>query len=187
MTEQIKSYLKKNYDLSNYQIAQISFFFKTILSEVSKILIMGFLFHSRLPLYIFALFIMIVLRSFMGGLHFYTYLRCLSSSVIYLGLAVYVLPHLSISPCPQFILLLLSILVCTYIGPITSKYRPESCKRHFTKYKRLAIGFILLYTLILYITPGNNPYLYVGFWVIMLHSLQLIIAKIQTKGGEFAR
>lgn len=187
MIEQAKVYLKNTYELSNYQIAQIFFLFKTIFSEVSKILIMGLLFHGQLPLYIFALFVMFFLRSFMGGLHFYTYLQCLLGSALYLGLSIYVLPNISIQLYLQIILLLLSILICNRIGPLTSKYRPESCKRHFTKYKRLVITFILLYTLILYIMPRNNPYLCVGFWVIMLHSLQLIIAKIQTKGGESER
>lgn len=187
MMEQIRIYLKNTYELSNYQIAQIAFLFKTILSEVSKILIMGFLFHGQLPLYVFALFVMIVLRSLMGGLHFYTYLNCLLVSAIYLGLAIYVLPHIPIVLYLQITLLLLSILICNHIGPLTSKYRPESCKRRFTQYKRLAIAFILLYSLVLYIMPENNPYLCVGFWVIILHSLQLIIAKIQTRGGEFAR
>ncbi|MBD5492651.1 MAG: hypothetical protein HDR16_11225 [Lachnospiraceae bacterium] len=184
---QIKIYLRDTYELSNYQIAQIAFLFKTIFSEVSKILIMGFLFHGKLPLYIFALFVMIVLRSLMGGLHFYTYLKCLLASTLYLGLSIYVLPNISIALYLQVILLLLSVLICNSIGPITSIYRPEACKRHFTQYKRLVTAFILLYTLVLCVMPENNPYLCVGFWVITLHSLQLIIAKIQTKGGEPVR
>lgn len=186
MTEQVKNYLKNTYELSNYQIAQIFFLFKTVFSEVSKILIIGLLFYRQLPLYIFALFVMIFLRSFMGGLHFYTYLNCLLGSILYLWLAIYILPHFPITLYLQILLLLLSSLICNLIGPVTSKYRPESCKRHFTRYKKLAIGFILLYTLFLYIMPRNNAYLCVGFWVIMLHSLQLIIAKIQAKGGGFA-
>jgi len=187
MSEQIKTYLKNTYELSNYQIAQIFFLWKTIFSEVSKILIIGFLFHEELPLYIFALLVMLFLRSFMGGLHFYTYLNCLLGSAIYIGLAIYVLPHIPVAFYLQIFLLLLSILICNYIGPVTSKYRPESCKRHFTQYKRLTTGFIFVYTLILFIIPRNNAYFCVGFWVILLHSLQLIIAKIQMKGGEFVK
>ena len=184
MIEQVKSYLKNTYEFSNYQIAQIFYLFKTIFSEVSKVLILGFLFRGRLSLYIFALFVMIFLRSFMGGLHFYTYLNCLLGSAIYLGLAIYVLPYISTALYWQISFLLLSILICNYIGPVTSKYRSDSCRKNFIKYKRLATVFILFYTLILYIMPENNVYLCVGFWVIMLHSLQLIIAKIQKKGGE---
>lgn len=176
-----KRYLKNTYELSDYQIAQIFFLFKTIFSEVSKILIIGFLFRKQLSLYVFALFVMIFLRSFMGGIHFYTYLNCLFGSALYLGLSIYVLPHISIAFYLRIILLLLSILICNYIGPVTSKYRPKSCKKHFTRCKKLASSFIVFYTLILCIMPENNKYLCVGFWVIMLHSLQLVIAKIRKK------
>lgn len=184
MIEQVKIHLKNTYNLSNYQIAQISFLFKTILSETSKILIMGVLFREQLPLYLFALFVMIILRSFMGGLHFYTYLNCLFGSVLYLGLVIYILPLIPISLYSQMLLLLLSILICNEIGPVTSKYRPGSCKRHFTRCKRVVTVFILCYAIVMIRFSDNNPYFRVGFWVIILHSLQLIIAKLQTKGGE---
>ena len=42
--------------------------------------------------------------------------------------------------------------------------------------------FIFLYTLVLYIMPENR-YINTGFWIIILHSLQLIAAKIQKKGA----
>lgn len=38
-----------------------------------------------------------------------------------------------------------------------------------------------MYALILYIIP-ENPYLAAGVWMIILHSLQLFVAKIQKKG-----
>ncbi len=53
------------------------FLFKTLASEISKIIIMGILFHEHITLYFFALFVMIFLRTSMGGLHFYTYAGCL--------------------------------------------------------------------------------------------------------------
>ena len=73
----IKQFLKERYNLSNYQIAQIAFFFKNIFSELSKMLIMGILFHRHLKMYFFLLFLMCLLRSFSGGIHFYTYKNCL--------------------------------------------------------------------------------------------------------------
>ncbi len=179
--EQIKKHLKDTYHLSSYQVAQIFFLFKTIASEISKILIMGILFHNQIPLYLFALFIMIFLRSAMGGLHFYTYAGCLLTSTLYLWLVIYPLPHIMVPRYLQLLMLLLCILICNYIGPITSKYRPEVCKEHFGQCKKFITTFIFFYTLILYIMP-DNIYLYVGFWVIILHSLQLIVAKIRKKG-----
>ncbi len=181
--EQLKKYLKDTYHLSSYQIAQVFFLFKTIASEISKIIIMGILFHNQLTLYLIALFIMLFVRSAMGGLHFYTYAGCLLASTLYLGLAIYILPQITVVKYLQMTALLLCILICNHIGPIISKYRPEACKEHFSQCKRFITIFILLYALVLYIMP-ENKYLYVGFWVIILHSLQLIVAKIRKKGAQ---
>lgn len=178
-----KKYLRDTYNLSSYQVAQIIFLFKTIASEISKILIMGILFHSRFDFYIFALFVMLFLRCNMGGLHFYTYAGCLATSALYLWLAIYVMPLISIPTYLQLSLLLLSILICDRIGPIISKYRPDVCKEHFSQCKKFVTIFIFIYALILYIIPDSD-YLYVGFWVIILHSLQLVIAKIRQKGEQ---
>lgn len=178
-----KRYLKDTYNLSSYQVAQIFFLFKTLASEISKIIIMGILFHDHFTLYLFALFVMISLRSSMGGLHFYTYAGCLATSILYLWLAVYMLPYIPAPTYLQLSLLLLSILICNHIGPIISKYRPDVCKERFSQCKKFVTIFIFLYALILYIIPEND-YLSVGFWVIILHSLQLMIAKIRQKGGR---
>ncbi len=177
----IKEYLKNTYHLSNYQIAQITFLFKTIISELSKILIMGILFHEKLSFYLFALFIMISIRSAMGGLHFYTYFSCLVTSILYLWLSIYILPQITLVKYLQLALLLACILICNKIGPITSKYRPDSCRQYFERCKKFITVFIFIYALILFIMP-ENQYLYIGFWVIILHSLQLIAAKIRKKG-----
>ena len=69
----IKNYLREKHQISNYQIAQIEFLFKTIFSEFSKIMIIGLLFHNQLEAYLFALCIMLFMRCSTGGLHFYTY------------------------------------------------------------------------------------------------------------------
>lgn len=179
--ETFKKFLKDTYHLSSYQIAQIIFLFKTISSEISKIIIMGIVFHDKITLYLFALFIMIFLRCSMGGMHFYTYAGCLAASALYLWLAVYILPTIAVANYLQTTALLLCILICNYIGPILSKYRPEACKERFALCKKFITIFLFIYALILYIMP-ENKYLYIGFWVIILHSLQLIVAKIRKKG-----
>ena len=78
-----RNYLRNKYHISNYQISQIFFLFKTLASEMSKIIIMGFLFSNQLSHYIYALFIMLFLRCTTGGLHFYTYTQCLIASIFY--------------------------------------------------------------------------------------------------------
>lgn len=179
--EQIKLYLRENYHLSNYQIAQIFFLFKTIASEISKIIIMGILFHNHLKPYLFGLCVMVILRSALGGLHFYTYISCLITSILYLWFAIYILPNITIIKLLQLMILLFCILLCYRVGPITSKYRPPECAQHFQRSTHFACSFIFIYALILYIMP-EKQYLTIGFWVIILHSLQLLVAKIRKKG-----
>ncbi len=179
--EYIKKQLKEKYRLSNYQIAQLTFLFKTLLSEISKIIIMGFLFQKKLSLYLFVLFIMLFLRCSTGGLHFYTYWGCLACSVIYIGLAIFILPSIVFPPYIRIGLLFICMLICYFIGPVVSKYRPTPTSKLYKRGKNTTCIFIILYTLILYFVP-ENIYITGGFWTIILHSLQLIVAKIRKKG-----
>ena len=178
----INTYLTGKYHLSKYQVAQVVFLLKTILSELSKLLIMAILFHRQIIYYLFGLFIIIFLRCTMGGLHFYKYSQCLLVSIIYLWLSVIILPNILIYKYVKIILMIFSILICYYIGPIPSKYRHQYSKQYLTKMRLFTSKFIFLYSLILYIIP-TSTFLTVGFWIIILHSLQLVIAKILLKGG----
>lgn len=182
----VKTYLKENYHVSNYQIAQIEFLFKTLFSELSKMLVMGILFYQYLDLYLFALCIMLYLRTTTGGLHFYTYIGCLTVSILYIGTAIVLLPNVvpPLPSCVQIAALLASILVCHFTGPVTSKYRPELSRQQFCHFRDITCRGIFVYALILYVIPENR-FLQVGFWIIILHSLQLLAAKIRKK-GEYA-
>lgn len=179
-------YLTGKCHLSNYQAAQVVFLLKTILSELSKLLIMAILFRRQIIYYLFGLLVMIFLRCTMGCLHFYRYSQCLLASIIYIWLSVIVMPHILIYKYVEIILMIFSILICYYIGPLPSKYRPQYSKQYLTKMRLFTSKFIFLYTLILYIIP-RSKFLSVGFWIIILHSLQLVIAKILSKGEKNVR
>lgn len=179
--DKLKGHLRNKYNLTNYQIAQIIFLFKTLLSELSKMVIMGLLFHKHFFVYCFALFVMVFLRTTTGGLHFYTYWGCLFMSMAYMGLSVVILPMLSIPLPIKLCMLICAIIICYIIGPITSKYRPANPPKQIRTLQKICIFFIFIYSITLYIVP-ENPYLTTGFWVIILHSLQLIAGKIKKKG-----
>nr|WP_318686134.1 accessory gene regulator B family protein [uncultured Acetatifactor sp.] len=181
--ENIKKQIKEKYHLSNYQIAQIVFVFKTFGSELSKMLIMGILFRNRLPQYFFALLIMLLLRCSTGGLHFYTYPGCLIGSAIYLGLSVFILPDITPPKYLQLLMLAGCILTCYLIGPVTSRYRPDPAPDYSRRFRNFTCLTIFFYALFSYIVPEGSL-TSAGFWVIILHSLQLCAAKIQKKGGR---
>lgn len=176
----LKQLLKEKYNLSSYQIAQLSFLCKTVFSEISKVLIMGIIFYKYLPIYFLALLIMLVLRCSTGGIHFYTYIGCLTTSIIFLWLGIILLPNIAVPLYVKLILLLLCILSCYHIGPVPSKFRPTYSNQFIQKCKLIVSVFIFLYTITLYVIP-ESPYLNVGFWIIILHSLQLFVAKYTRK------
>lgn len=179
--EKIKNHLRDDYHLSNYQIAQLEYLLKTIFSEISKIVIMGILFHNRLGLYVFALIVMIFLRSTTGGLHFYTYLQCLLASTLYIGCAIFILPDIKLPSYIQTLIMITCLLLCYYIGPVVSKYRPNPTQQSFDRFRNMTCMFIFFFAIVLNIIP-DYPFMLVGFWIVILHSLQLIVAKIRKKG-----
>lgn len=181
----IKKRLMDKYHLSNYQMAQITFFFKNIFSELSKMLIMGILFHRNLKMYFFLLFMMCLLRSFSGGIHFYTYRSCLIGSIVYMGIVMEVLPRITPPRFAQLLLLLVCIIICYHVAPVLSKYRTQFPERNLYYCRNITCLIILLYTLVMYIIPENS-YTLSGFWMIILNSLQLIVAK-KLKKGEYAK
>lgn len=178
---EIKSYVKEKYNLSNYQIAQLTFVFKNLSSELSKILIMGILFHNHLKIYFFALTLMCLLRSFSGGIHFYTYRSCLATSIIYMWCIIFPLSNIVLPLYAQLLLLLLCIILCYTIGPVLSKYRTHFPEKQLYFCRNITCLIIFVYTIFMYVIP-ENPYFTAGFWMIILHSLQLLVAKIIKKG-----
>ena len=125
---------------------------------------------------------MLCLRCSTGGLHFYTYFGCLATSVLYLWLSLYVMPLFYAPTYVYLCIMALCIFVCYIVGPITSKYRPPSTPQKDRRYKNFICAFLSIYAIILYFVPENN-YIHIGFGIIILHTLQLLIAKIQKKGA----
>lgn len=115
--DRIKKYIKGKYGLSNYQMAQLTFVIKSTSSELSKILLMSIAFQNHLKLYIFLLIIMCFLRTFSGGLHFYTYQKCLLASTTYMGIIIFFFSKILLPLYVQLLLLAVCIMSCYSIGP----------------------------------------------------------------------
>lgn len=178
----MRELLKTQYELSDFQIAQLYYLWKSLASEFSKLIIMGILFHNILGIYAFAIIIMMLLRSSTGGLHCRTYLSCFLVSLTYMFLSLVILPAIPVNKLLQMILLFACILCNYYIGPVTSKFRRTPSEKMVKRVRGQAFVIIFFYLTLTYITP-ENPYITAGFWVIILHTVQLIAAKlIKMKG-----
>ena len=172
--------IKKTYDFSDYQIAQLRFFFLSMFSEISKLFLISLFFIDRLPLYIWTIVIFQVFRSSCGGLHCKTYWGCFFVSLGYMLLAIRILPLIPVDKLFQIVTLFLCLVVSSRIGPLTSILHPVLSESVNTRLKTRVLFLILVYLAFLYIIP-QNPYLLVGYWVIILNTLQLVAARLRKK------
>ncbi len=79
--------------------------------------------------------------------------------------------------------LCIGILINCYIGPVTSDSRPVLSAEDIKRGK-LHIFIATIYDTLLTMLFYDTELAPVGFWTIMLHSVQLIIARLRKKRGE---
>lgn len=177
--------IQKKYDFTDFQIAQLQYTFKTVLSELSKIIILAFLFHNQIWNFLMLSLLLCFLRICSGGLHCKTYLGCFLTSVGFYIITLKYTAALSIPHKIKRLMLLLCILIGYCISPVTSKYHKKLEPRVIRLCRTCYLIILLLFLSAMYIFPYNS-YLHIGFWVIVLHTLQLGAAKIVQKGASNA-
>lgn len=185
----LENRLRATEKYTNYQIQQILYLVKTFSSEFSKSLVIAFLFRKHLDAYAVVMITLLLLRSYSGGLHFHTYMGCLIATTCYFSLAILILPQITVPFSVKMLCLVFCMILCDRVGPVTSEYRPPLAPDRITHFRNITITLIFLFIVIFCLIP-EHPYTTIGFWVIILHSLQLVIAKLQaqkrnlSKGGN---
>lgn len=169
---------KSTKELTAYEKRLREYYWKCFISEFSKVLIFLIIFAllNLTKEYIVALFFLMILRNNGGGLHCKHYLSCLMVSFVFLVGSIIL--ALLIVPAPAFILI--SLLICLpivyYLVPITSDNRPPATSEQVKKSKRNTSIILILFILLICICP-NTIYLNIGYWTVILHIFQLIIAR----------
>lgn len=181
----ISEYIDAMPDLNAQEKARLNYFLSCVIYEGSKI-ILFLLFFSlthHLKSFLYALMILLPLRTISGGLHFKHYISCFAFSFGYFYTVTVLLQSVQL-PFWVSILLLISCVFINYaIGPVTSDSRPPLTTERI-KQGRLRITAITCYESILTGLFFDTSLATVGFWTIVLHSVQLIIAKLCKKRGE---
>lgn len=176
----MKKYLQEKHAYSEYEILQLEYFFKTFFSEISKLVLFGVLFFPVFDCFGIAILFMWFCRSLLGGIHFKTYPGCLCGSFLYLLIIILLSHYVYFTKLTQLSFILLCIMLTLYIGPIVSVYRRPPGITKIRNIKFIFSIFMLLYCLFICFFP-KHIYFNVGFWSVVIHSLQLLIAKIQRK------
>lgn len=178
--DRFKKALQEENHYSDYQMEVLGFYVHVFLSEGSKLLLL-FVFYlclHKVPEFLIAVATLMSVRSFTGGIHLLHYWSCLllTFSIFFLGICV--LPSLvTFTPLVMMIVLHFCIIGIYVIGPVLSIYRPPLSDEQKKSSSLKAATAVLFYTYLIFIFQ-ENCYLYVGFWVIVLQTLQLGIAKI---------
>jgi len=177
--------VQNKYGYSDYEIAQVQYLFITLGSEISKLSLFAIIWalQGKFLEYCIAIFILFLTRSSSGGLHFNKFISCLFVSFLYLLLCINILPLFMLPKWGKLAILFLCILLTHAFSPIVSKYRipPTEHKRQISQIEIFVV--IFFYFIAMYIMRPH-PLLDIGFWCIVLHTIQLTIAHIAERRGQ---
>lgn len=173
----LKSKSKK--ELTERERKLNEYYWKCFLSEFSKICIflVIFILLGLTKEYLLSLLYLMILRNNGGGLHCKHYISCLLVSFTFLYSSIMLAIHIA----PTKPVACTSIFLCALLGyflvPVTSSNRPAATPTQIAKCKRNTIIIILLFFILICFCPFNT-YILIGYWTVVLHILQLIIAHI---------
>lgn len=181
----LENYIEQNLALEAREKALLTYYLSCFIYEGSK-LILFFLFFfllHRLDSFLYSLLLLLPLRIISGGLHFKHYTACLAFSFAYFLIVTFPLMTVQLPFGVSLILLITCAFTNFHIGPVTSDARPalQTPERNRGK---LMIFIVTCYETILTALFFHSPLAATGFWTIILHTLQLMIANTQQKRGE---
>lgn len=171
-------WLKANLNYTSDELELIRYGFLSIIMETSKFILMVIFFTiiGKTKEFLFGTFILLLLRSNTGGLHLSTYWGCLLFSTLLLYTGCVWLPYKwHIPNTGMHFLLAECILVTWKTGPVVSPKRPQPTALQAKKSKKTACTFISLYLITVFLL-SENSYIRIGFWIIILQTVQLVIS-----------
>lgn len=175
----------ENANLNSKEQKLLIFRAKCILYDISKLILFVAFFAviHKLSCFVFAFLIFYPIRQISGGLHFKHYFSCLVFSFVYMYLVVVVLSPLTLELAVVVPILAVCAAVIYAIGPMRPPSRPALSKQEFAEHRKKAFR-IVCYEAVLVVLFSDHRLASAGYWTIILHTLQLIMALIIKKGGE---
>lgn len=175
--------IQARYELTDYQTRLLKYYLTVFFGETAKLLAIGCLFLHQYPTYLWCVLLFAMIHTATGGAHCRTYLGCLAVSAALFVLCIDILPYIEIALIWRIALLVVCILLNYYCGPVMTKERRARFKSNeilaeSTK-KALHRVLAVISCFILYSCWKPDTILAkAGFWIILLDTLQLTVAKI---------
>lgn len=179
--------LKEQYGYTSHELALVKYAITSILSELSKLIIMGLFFYltGYFAEFMFSTILLLFLRINIGGLHCRHYLTCFILTFTVSYASVTLLPQFfTVSPAAIIVFSIIFMIICFKTGPIASPFRPMPDGAMIRRCRNTGTVIFLLFILFVSIFQSSDAassYMQTGFWTITLHTLQMIVAKILNK------
>ncbi|MGN1313455.1 MAG: accessory gene regulator B family protein [Lachnospiraceae bacterium] len=178
---------KERRELTEREKKLREYYWKCFIYEVSKMIIFLLLFMclGLVGEYFIALLTLMFLRSNGGGLHFNHYITCLLVSFAFLYGSIFLAQNV----IPPDYLLYTSIPLCMiagyYLVPITSSNRPPATPEQVQRCKKKTTIILFCFFILICLCP-HSTYLYVSYWTIVLHIMQLFAANLKERRRDHA-
>lgn len=178
----------ENAELSAKEQKFMTFRLKCMLYDISKVILFIAFFTAihKLDSFAYAFLIFFPIRQVSGGLHFKHYMSCLIFSFVYMYAAVVLLAPMKLALAAVIPILVVCAVIIYKIGPILAPTRPALSRQEFAEQRQKAFK-IVCYEIVLTILFFDSDLASAGYWTIILHTMQLLIAfmmKNIKKGGE---
>lgn len=181
-----KGYLEFD-DEEEYRKAVKKYMLQCLFMEGSKV-ILFFLIFSYYDLtvpFLVALVALMLVRCNGGGLHLNHYTTCFLLSLFIIGSCMYCGMQVPMPKIVSAAVLLLCGAVGYWIGPVVSRNRPEPDEETIRQSKKRTVGILLIYCLLICVCPYSQ-YLNIGTWTVIIHTLQLLLAKFLKRRRAYA-
>lgn len=154
-------------------------------SEVSKLIII-FTFFACIGRFLESLVCMgalLVLRLSGGGFHCEHYISCLLTSFLFVSLSVFLGETVVLPPIIMTIFMVVCFFVAYKMVPVVSHHRPKPTQELIKRSR--TIHFVFLFICLFAVTVfKTNIFSLILFWLCMLHTIQLLITRLE-KGGKY--
>jgi len=167
-------------ELTKHEKAILLFFLKGFLSDFSKALIFFIPFYllGLHKEFLWGIFFLVLFRIFSGGLHCRTYWGCLILSFVIFSSGILAGITFFFNPVSKNIITIICGIIVFWCSPVVSKTRPKPTKKGIRTskiYSTLVVAFFFILNLSL----EDKTYINIGFWFLILHTLQLFVAYVR--------
>lgn len=177
--------MQKSHNYTDYEIKVIRYFLLTMVSELSKLIVIFTFFAciGRFTESLVCLTVLLILRTTGGGIHCEHYISCFIVSFMFTLTSVFLAELIT----PNGIVMIVTLLICNLIAykmvPVVSYHRPKPTEELIKRSRRTNFTFLFFITVAV-ILFHTNRYVTIIFWLCVLHSIQLLLTKLE-KGGKY--